>query len=98
MSFEGIIGQRRPKEILAKAIEQERIPNGYLFIGPEGTGKEALAIDFAKALFCTAMFEKPCNTCSACRRVKKFNHPDFVYIVPKPKSAKTEDVRKIYDS
>lgn len=98
MSFEGIIGQRRPKEILAKAIEQERIPNGYLFIGPEGTGKEALAIDFAKALFCTGMFEKPCNTCSACRRVKEFNHPDFVYIVPKPKSAKTEDVRKIYDS
>jgi len=98
MSFDGIIGQRRPKEILAKAIEQERIPNGYLFIGPEGTGKEALAIDFAKAMFCNAMFEKPCNTCSGCRRVKEFNHPDFIYILPKPKTAKTDDVRKIFDS
>jgi DNA polymerase III subunit delta' len=98
MSFENIIGQNRPKEILSKSIEQNRIANGYLFVGAEGVGKEAMAIEFTKALFCSSMFEKPCNTCSGCKRVHSFNHPDNVYIVPKPKTASVEDLRKIYDS
>lgn len=98
MSFENIIGQSRPKEILTKSIEQNRIAGGYLFVGPEGVGKEALAIEFTKALFCSSMFEKPCNSCSGCKRVHSFNHPDVVYIIPKPKTASVEDLRKVYDS
>ena len=98
MSFDAIIGQQRAKAILAKAIEQDHIHHSYLFAGPEGTGKESFAIDFAKALFCTGQDNKPCYTCSACRRVRAFNHPDFVCIVPHPKSASVEEIRKIFDS
>ncbi|HQI47394.1 MAG TPA: hypothetical protein PLN61_01925, partial [bacterium] len=72
MSFAQIIGQNRPKEILARALQTGRIPHAYLFAGPAGVGKEALAIEMAKALLCSGGGEKPCDLCSACRRASRF--------------------------
>ncbi len=97
MSFEKVLGHKRPKEILQKALEHNRLASGYLFTGTEGVGKEALAIEFAKAVFCTSD-KKPCNGCSACRRVGNFNHPDFIFVFPKPKTASTENEREVLDS
>lgn len=82
MSFDNIIGQYRAKHILSRSLERERISHAYLFSGPEGVGKEALAIEFAKAIFCKSENYRPCDTCSSCRRVGSFKHPDFVYIFP----------------
>lgn len=98
MSFEKILGQKRPKEILQKTLEHNRVASGYLFTGAEGVGKEALAIEFAKAVFCSAEGSKPCNACSGCRRVGHFNHPDFFFIFPKPRTASVESERDILDS
>jgi DNA polymerase-3 subunit delta' len=98
MGFERIINQKRPKEILARALEHKRVPHAYLFNGPEGVGKEALAIELAKALFCKSAQTRPCGECSACRRVGAFNHPDFIYLFPMPKSAKAEEEREILES
>ncbi len=98
MSFDRILGQRRPKEILQRALEHQRVPHAYLFNGPTGVGKEALAIEFAKALFCKSESHRPCNDCSACHRVGAFNHPDFIYIFPMPKTADIEEQREILES
>ena len=97
MSFSTVIGQHRAKGILSKAIENDRVPHAYLFNGPVGVGKEALAIEFAKALFCTGAGEKPCDECSSCRRIHSFQHPDFMFVFPS--SAKNVDeVRAILDT
>jgi DNA polymerase-3 subunit delta' len=98
MSFESILGQDRPKEILKRALLHRRVPHAYLFTGPDGVGKEALAIEFAKALFCRSQGKRPCDTCESCRRAAQFNHPDFIYIFPAPKSATVENERMILDS
>ncbi|NIA30156.1 MAG: hypothetical protein GWP06_09625 [Actinobacteria bacterium] len=98
MSFDKILGQKRPKEIVQKALKHNRLASGYLFSGAEGAGKEALAIEFAKAIFCTSEKTKPCNACSGCRRVGNFNHPDLIFIFPKPKTASVDNEREILDS
>ncbi len=98
MSLDRIIGQKRPKEILRRALEHQRVPHAYLFNGPVGVGKEAMAIELAKALFCKAEGQRPCDACSACRRVGAFNHPDFIYIFPMPKTAGVEEEREILES
>lgn len=98
MSFDRIIGQKRAKEILQRAIRHNRVAHAYLFSGPEGVGKEALAIEFARALFCQNEGEKPCGQCSSCRRVGSFSHPDFIYIFPMPKSATVEEEKAILES
>lgn len=99
MSFAQIIGQTRPKEILARALQTGRIPHAYLFAGPAGVGKEAMAIEMAKALLCSSGGDtKPCDSCSACRRAGRFGHPDFFFLFPMPKNAAVEEEREVLDS
>ena len=76
------IGQDRPKQILSRALLSNRVPHAYLFSGPHGVGKEALAIEFTKALFCTSQEKRPCNICSNCTRIARFQHPDFMFLFP----------------
>jgi DNA polymerase III subunit delta' len=98
MSFTKIIGQNRPKEILIRALQTGRIPHAYLFAGPAGVGKEALAIEIAKAVFCSSSADKPCDNCSGCHRVSRFSHPDFIFLFPMPKTAAIEEEREVLDS
>jgi len=51
MSFDDVIGQHHAKGILQRALEHNRVPHAYLFTGSEGIGKEATALEFAKADF-----------------------------------------------
>ena len=97
MSFEQVIGQHRAKTILIRALEQNRLSHAYLFSGPAGVGKEAMALELASALFCKAEGERPCGQCSNCRRVRQFQHPDFTFLFPS--SAKNVDeLREVLDS
>lgn len=76
------MGQERPKQILGRALENGRVPHAYLFSGPAGVGKEALAIEFTKALFCSSLEKRPCHVCSSCTRISRFQHPDFIFLFP----------------
>jgi DNA polymerase III subunit delta' len=97
MSFNDIIGQHRAKSILRRALEHQRVAHAYLFTGPDGVGKEALAIEFAKALLCKSEDERPCGDCAVCSRVSHFQHPDFTFLFPS--SAKTvAEERAVLDS
>lgn len=98
MSFQRVIGQERPKNILQRALQSKHLHHAYFFTGPEGSGKEALAVEFAKAIYCKAEGERPCDRCDNCRRVGRFNHPDFLYYFPMPKGASIEEEREILNS
>ncbi|NTV45724.1 MAG: DNA polymerase III subunit delta', partial [Chlorobiales bacterium] len=52
MGWEQIVGQEKQISILKRAIQTGHLPNAFLFIGPEGVGKEATAIEVAKVLNC----------------------------------------------
>jgi DNA polymerase III subunit delta' len=72
-----VIGHDQAIDQLARALESNRVSHAYLFTGPDGIGRRALATAFAQALSCQQpVDERPCGVCSACRRVAQGIYPD----------------------
>jgi DNA polymerase-3 subunit delta' len=63
---------------LAQAVEFGRVRHAYLFAGPDGVGKTAVAQVFAQALNCSTPLAPgvSCGTCLACRKIARGTHPD----------------------
>ena len=55
-------GHDQIKSILGKQLKTDHLSHAYLFCGPGGVGKQALALEFAKKILQTERLE---------------NHPDF---------------------
>jgi DNA polymerase-3 subunit delta' len=70
------------KQQIAKSIVNNKLAHAYLFHGPEGCGKEAFALEIAKALNCQDKTNKPCNQCSTCQKIGHLIHPDIKFIFP----------------
>lgn len=84
MAWSNVIGQDRVKQILINAILNERVSHAYLFYGPEGVGKDATAIEFAKALNCERKKAEACDECKTCKRISDFSHPNIKLIFKLP--------------
>lgn len=77
---------------LQKQWAEGRVPHTLLLAGPEGSGKMALALDFARLLLCQnpqkGEMDEPCGTCHGCAMTRTLAHPDlhFAYPIIRPKS------------
>jgi DNA polymerase-3 subunit delta' len=71
-----IVGHEWAVRSLRRAAGSGDVSHAYLFTGPPGVGKTALARALASALLCQGK-EPPCGTCRACRLVASGNHPDL---------------------
>ena len=93
MAWDRVIGQHRVKELFKRALAAKQVAHAYLLFGDEGVGKDALALEFAKALNCERSATDPCNECASCRRVETMQHPNIRFIVALPtgKNEKTGD-------
>lgn len=80
--WDRIINQNRVLETLRAALEAERVAHAYLFHGPDGSGKKAMAFGLAQALLCKSDGIKPCGTCNSCSRAARLIHPDLRVILP----------------
>lgn len=78
--FQSILGQPYAVTVLENALADGRLAGSYLFVGPEGVGKAAVARQFAKAL-CGASSD----TDSVSRAIDAHTFPD-VRLVEPPKS------------
>jgi DNA polymerase III subunit delta' len=52
MPFASLVGHEAAIQSLQRALLAERLPTGYLFVGPPHIGKTALAVAFAQAANC----------------------------------------------
>lgn len=96
MNFDSIIGQPVLVGSLKRAVQEDKVANGYVFCGPKGSGKKLTAGVFASALNCRSMEDnKPCGTCTSCRKVESGNHPNIDVIRPTGASIKIKQVREL---
>lgn len=81
MSWSRIHGHADVIDRLKRAVRFGRLAHAYLFVGPSGIGKRAVAAELAKALLCenaTADRIDACDHCSACKLVDAGTHPDII--------------------
>jgi DNA polymerase-3 subunit delta' len=97
MSFREIVGHRRLKRLLARAVRSGTLPPSLVFAGPEGVGKKQVAYALAQALNCLQPVEPAageqdgCGTCASCSRISRGLHPD-VLLVRRPDDKSTISV------
>lgn len=73
--FDRIVGQESAVRFLRASLADP--VHAYLFVGPEGTGREEAASCFAAALFCPL---GGCGTCATCTETLAGRHPDLVLV------------------
>lgn len=82
--FSTLIGQDTAVAALRAAIARDAVPQAYLFLGPDSTGKTTAATELAKALCCKQRLPNgdACDACANCTRIGGDQHPDFKRIAP----------------
>jgi len=97
VGFSNIVGHTRQLESLRAALVGGRLHHAYLFLGPEGIGKQTIAMALAQAIHCAAGNGDFCGSCDACVRIQSGNHPDvrLVGLLEKKKEIVIDQVRQL---
>jgi len=89
MFFRDVIGQTEIKHRLIQSVKDGYIPHARMISGPEGVGKMALALAYARYLSCTQRSkEDACGVCPSCIKYNKLSHPDLHFVYPIVKNDK----------
>ena len=90
--------QNKVWDRLHKSYSSNNIANAYIFSGPSGSGKENIAIQFAKLLNCEKPSRYSCQDCPSCFRMKKLQHENLKLIFPLPAPVKkNKDTSNLID-
>lgn len=79
MGFSQLLGNDRLKDNLTAAVNSGKSAHFYLISGAPGSGRGLLARLLSAALQCESA-DKPCLSCSACRKVMASTHPDVITV------------------
>jgi DNA polymerase III subunit delta' len=92
MEFSRVIGHDRQKQMLSTLVGRGKLPHALLFAGPDGVGKQALALSLVANLFCRE--GTACGSCHPCRALAGGQHPDLT-ILAGEQSIKIDELRTI---
>ena len=98
--FKDLIGQEYLVETIQKSIEQNKIPNAYIFTGIRGVGKTTTARIVAKMLNCTAFDQNKrpdLNNCDQAKAISEDRHPDVIEI-DAASNTSVENAREIIEN
>lgn len=96
MKFSEVIGQGEAKQRFLQMVSEDRVPHAIMLCGPQGCGKMALALAFASYLLCNDHHgDDCCGTCSQCRMVEQWSHPDLHFSYPVIRPAGTGSEHKM---
>lgn len=98
MNFSQIPGQKSVIDRLRTSVAEQRVSHALLFYGPEGSGKFAVALAFARYISCeNRTAEDGCGVCPSCVKYDKLIHPDLHFVFPVIKKKQgTEPVSDTY--
>ncbi|MFQ9705679.1 MAG: DNA polymerase III subunit delta' [Limosilactobacillus pontis] len=81
---------------LKRILDNHELAHAYLFVGPTGSGKLAVARWLALRLFCLhPQNGEPDLTCAECQRVLSGNHPDIVTAAATGRQIKVDEIRHL---
>ncbi len=81
-------------DLLSRQLAADRVPQALLLTGPTGVGKSTLARFFAQSANCQSA-DKPCGTCSSCRKIISGNHPDVRILDDDGETIKIDQIREL---
>jgi DNA polymerase-3 subunit delta' len=91
-----IIGQERAIDLLRRYLDSGAAPQGILFSGEEGVGKEKTARAFTAALLCrNPGADGACGSCPDCRLLASGAHPNFLFITPETQFLRIDEIRSL---
>ena len=85
MTLKPLVGHSMARRRLSTARAKRQLPQVILMTGPEGVGKQRLALWLAQLVLCEAPADEPCGRCRACHLVLGLAHADLHWIVPIPR-------------
>ncbi len=102
MLFKDIIGHKDVINKLIQTVSDNRVSHAQLILGPEGSGKLALAIAYSRYLNCenkqhyaenhpSGLLGDSCEKCRSCLKFNKLIHPDLHFVFP---NATTKKITK----
>lgn len=94
MSMHPVYGHESLRARLGAAIRDGRLPQAVLLVGPQGIGKQRLALWCAQTVLCDARTAEPCGRCHSCGQVALLVHPDLHWTVPLVPRKTTADAEK----
>jgi DNA polymerase-3 subunit delta' len=90
-----LVGQESAVRILRDAVSSGAPGHAYLFVGPQGVGRELAAMALAASLNCP---DGGCGTCDVCARVLRRAHPDVYTIAPEGAQILVDQVRAVREN
>jgi DNA polymerase-3 subunit delta' len=94
-----LLGHEWAVDMLREHLARGRVRHAYLFTGPPGLGKRALALRFAQALNCPQPVApgEPCRVCRDCRGFEAGAHPDLSVVAAESPGGtlKVDQVREV---
>lgn len=90
-------GQEKAVGLLKSSLERNTLAHAYLFSGPEGVGKKALAIQLAQSVNCLSGSMFSSCACLSCQKIAQDIHPDVNWLGKdeKARSIKIADIRAL---
>ncbi|MBM4129663.1 hypothetical protein FJ250_01360 [bacterium] len=83
---------------LVRLRDRDRLAQPLLLVGPEGSGKEGTALEFARLLNCRG--PQACRDgapCESCVKAASFQHPDIRLIAPAPATVTEAEARALLE-
>lgn len=95
--FSEIEGHRHEKQILLKIARSQKVPHAFLFVGPQGIGKKAVALAFYSYLVCqNKTDEDSCGECRNCRQVDQGIFADLTVISPEKGIIRIDTIKESF--
>ncbi|HYW36227.1 MAG TPA: DNA polymerase III subunit delta' C-terminal domain-containing protein [Balneolaceae bacterium] len=88
-----LVGQQKARNYLKKILLSQRLGHAYLFSGPPGTGKTALALAFAELINGISNLTD-LNQQAFSKKSSWLNHPDIHLFLPVPTDYNIENFRE----
>ena len=90
MGLSATVGQERLVKELVETAKRGVVANTYMFVGPEGCGKIALALSFVKSIVQSQKNIEAKDLHASLNKIETLSHPDLHFSFPVTTSDKVK--------